>query len=231
MTKKFNLSPLINHFKNKDPKIASRLANFTQATSNLENLKRTAQVLINIANELDETAPALANQADALREQLVSSAGFDFQSGDKLMDKEGCGDMMHGAPGHKCMGPEDQETVVVVVEEPGMDMMSGDKLMDEDATTTDEVTVEELVEDHEPEIEDPKEPEPEFDMVALDDIREELENMRFRIADRPRREALESAIEHIEKAMDYHSAAKRRRDKVHEIFDSAGLALRLKDFD
>lgn len=79
-------------------------------------------------------------------------------------------------------------------------------------------------------IEEITEPAPEYDEVGLDDIKSELENMKWHVADKYRRQALESAIEHIEKARDYHSACNSRKDKVHKIFDDAGLALRLKDF-
>lgn len=149
-------------------------------------------------------------------------------SGQKMMEPmmESTGDCMDSDPG--------EETVVLVVED--IDSMGGDKMMSEmmDAPVEDKemlVSVEDLVEEQDPEIDEIVEPEAEHDIVGLEDIKEELEHMKFRIADKKKREALEEAIEHIEKAMDYHDASRRRRDKVHSIFDGAGLALRLKDFE
>lgn len=82
-----------------------------------------------------------------------------------------------------------------------------------------------------PEIEEITEPKQEYDMVSMDDIKSRLENMKWRIADKKGREALEQSIEFIEKAQKYHDAKKRNVGKAHEIFEGAGLQLRLKDFE
>jgi len=85
--------------------------------------------------------------------------------------------------------------------------------------------------DMEPALEDVQEQEPEKDDITLDDLKDRLANMKWRVADKKGREAIEQAIEHVEKAQQYHDAKKSRLSKAHEIFDHAGLALRVKDFE
>lgn len=81
MTTKFNLNPLINYFSDKDPTIASRLASLAFSDSELSNaqLKRIAQALVQIADEVDNTDPALAEEADDLlatiTAQMMAPAG------------------------------------------------------------------------------------------------------------------------------------------------------------
>jgi hypothetical protein len=220
MTKKLNLTPLIKHFSKTNPVIATRLGNLTESFKTnktaLLRLQKLASTLVEIGNELDATNPALAAEADALLQEVVKQAqGLE---GHKMM---GCTD--------KCMGGHhDHQPAVLMIEPMGH---GGHMLHDSGDMAMDDLSMEPSLEDEDPTIEEVTEPEPEYDMVSLEDIKSELEHMKFRIADRSRREALESAIEHIEKAMDYHKASKSRRDKVHNIFDGAGLALRLKDFE
>jgi hypothetical protein len=185
----------------------------TKEAGEYVKLKRLANTLVEIGNELDMTNPTLASETDALLQEVVKQAQM-LDAGSKMM---GCSD--------KCMGGYHDHQPTVMMIEP---MHGGHMLHDSELDTE---GLEGLESAEGPAIEEITEPEPEYDMVSLDDIKSELENMKWRIADKKRREALEGAIEHIEKAMDYHNASKSRRDKVHSIFDEAGLSLRLKDFE
>jgi hypothetical protein len=207
MTKKLNLTPLIKHFSNKNAKVAKRLEDLTKVSKAAETIdfKSTAKTLVATANKFDLTNPTLAQEADKLLADLYKYA--------QGLDPKAAEDFKRGFGGIKMMGCSDK--------------CSGS--YHDHPTDSDVMYVEDL-DTHDPEIIEIEEPTPEYDLIGLEDIKSELENMKWRIADKKRRQALEAAIEHIEKAQQYHDACKSRKDKVHNIFDEAGLALRLKDF-
>jgi hypothetical protein len=173
-----------------------------------KDFRKIAKTLVATANKFDVTNPSLAKEADKLLADLYKLA--------QNLDPNATKNFMKGYGGIKMMGCSDK--------------CSGsyhDHPTDSDVMYVDDL---DMHNDHDPEIVEIEEPTPEYDLIGLDDVKSELENMKWRIADKKRREALETAIEHIEKAQQYHDACKSRKDKVHSIFDNAGLALRLKDF-
>lgn len=188
------------------------LAASKMKVSNTTQAKKLAQVLVEIADQLDTTEPELAAEADAILRELHKQAGM------------GCSNMEMGHEhSEKCMGGGSPGVMLVMDEAAPM---GGQMMMDDS-----EFGASPVDENMEPSIEDMKDPEPERDEVTLDDLRERLESMKWRVADRAGREALQQAIEHVEKAQQHHGAKRSRLDKAHEIFDHAGLALRVKDFE
>lgn len=167
-------------------------------------LQKLAEALVEIADELDQTDPEMAKEADLLLQDLYKQAA----SGCKMM----------GVPGHMHSDECFQEMM------PAMDRFESG--MEEIPMV---VSLEDL--DRDPEIMEVAEPEPEFDEVSLDDLDGRLDSMKWRVADRSRKEILEKAKEHALKAKQYYEAYKRYRDKTHSIFDEAGEALRLKSFE
>jgi hypothetical protein len=218
MTKKLNLTPLIKHFSNKNKKVAKRLENLTKKASKTSNdldVKSTLKTLVATADKFDLTNPALAQEADKLLIDLYKYAQYKYAQGLNPTKVEQFGKpFSRPSGGTKMMGCSDK--------------CSGS--YHDHPTDSDVMYVEDLDNHSDPEIVEIEEPAPEYDLIGLEDIKSELENMKWRIADKKRRQALEGAIEHIEKAQQYHDACKSRKDKVHNIFDEAGLALRLKDF-
>jgi hypothetical protein len=85
--------------------------------------------------------------------------------------------------------------------------------------------------DSEPEIEEIKEPEPEYDRVTIQDLKDMIDNAsRYPIAFRKNKELLERAVENAEKAIKYFEAYKRFLNETHSTLDSGELKMRLKDF-
>jgi len=176
--------------------------------SSNSRIKKIATALLEIADELDRTDPELARSADTLLQELLKEASGMCP----LMDKEGhsCTNMCMRPLMDEDMFPEESESRSFSVQD---------------------IVDPQVLEVEDPDISTPSEPEPEFDEVSLEDLDDRLGGMKWRIADKPRREALEKAKEHALKAKEYYDAYKRYQDKTHSIFDEAGEALRLKKFD
>jgi predicted DNA-binding protein len=162
----------------------------------------------NQTKKLASTLVAIADQLDTSDPELAAEADSILQELYKQAS-EGCGSMEMGHEhSEECMGSP----------------MMGSPMMDSEFGAS-------PLEDMEPALEDVQEPEEEKDDITLDDLKDRLANMKWRVADKKGREAIEQAIEHVEKAQQYHDAKKSRLSKAHEIFDHAGLALRVKDFE
>jgi len=172
--------------------------------SAVSELQKFAEALVEIADELDSTDPELAKEADLLLEEIYKQAA----AGCKMM----------GVPGHEHSDECFQEMM------PAMDRFESG--LESEPTI---VSLEQL--DKDPEIMEVPEPEPEYDQISLEDLDERLDSMKWRVADRSRKEILEKAKEHAQKAKQYFEAYKRYRDRTHSIFDEAGEALRLKSFE
>lgn len=189
-----------------------------KTSSTNPRLSKIATTLVEIADELDVVDPELAKSADLLLQELLKEASGMCP----LMGKEGhaCTEMCMRPLMDEDMFPEDSESKSFSVQD----------IVDQGYHDHDEEP-EEVLEIEDPDISAPSEPEPEYDEVSLEDLDTRLDGLNWRIADRPRREALEKAKEHALKAKQYYDAFKRYKDKTHSIFDEAGEALRLKKFD
>jgi hypothetical protein len=178
--------------------------------SQKRSLNKVAEALIEIANELDTSDPELASEADSILKDLVRQAS--------------CGSMEMGhVHSEKCMGSPSSAPVIAP--------MGGHFIMDEKEDMPEDVEIVRIEDLKDPDIYEPSEPEPEFDEVSLEDLDDRLSGLKWRIADKHRREALEKAKEHATKAKEYYDAFRRYKNKTHSIFDEAGEALRLKDFE
>jgi len=184
--------------------------------SNQVQLQKIANTLIEIADELDSTDPELAAEADSILQDMIKGASA------------GCSQML--MPGHscseKCMG---SMVMAPQNDHSGHFEMGEPEEMEEESSHS--FDIEDLVEVEDPMLEELQEPEVERDMVTLDDLRDRLASMKWRIADKGAREALEKAIMYVEKAQQGHGFKKNYLNKAHEVFDHAGLALRVKDFE
>ena len=242
---KLNLKPLIQKFAATRPEVASKLSEIAGRKIDSKVFKQ-AQALIEIADELDSVDPVMSNEADALLLDLVKQAQFAPQLNQEKVKQ------FNPFGAKKCMGPKEEmiptmgdmkpamgdedEVGVDEDEEPEAQELDFDKLNLENVESedySDEDESEDYSNEDKPEIEieDVTEPEEERDLVSLEDLQERLDNMKFRFTDRKTREALQQAIEYVEKAMKYHDAKGKHVNKVHEIFDNAGLQMRLKDFE
>lgn len=268
MTVKLNLSPLIKHFSDKNPTMAQRLHSLTKTAGKPNNsqFKKLAQALTAIADELDQTDPELATEADQILRDLIKQAGcsnmeMGHEHSEKCMGMAPAGvTLLVDEPGHgdHQMGhsPDDEMLDVdnlkgegrsIGLEGIGLhssDSPHGSSMSEEDEGQSNILDQLESVEQGrknwdraknsegvEPSLEELSDPEPEYDTVTLDDLKDRLDNMKWRVSDRKGREALEQAISHIERAQQHHGAKETRLRKAHELFDGAGLALRVKDFE
>jgi len=204
MTVKLNLNPLIKHF-GEDSNVGRCLSRHAGLTpKNNKKVNKLADILVEIANEVDASDPELAKEADNILKDLVKEAGY-FDSISLPVVEE-----------------ESEETPIDEPTEVG-----GAFLMEKEG----DPEMEEVIEIEEPMIEEIPEPEPEYDEVSLEDLEERRDNYRFRISDKGRREKLEEAISVTKKAIEYNDATNRFRNKAHDIFDDMGESFRLKKFD
>ena len=244
MTTKLNLNPLIKRFASANPEVATRLLSLTgykaPKTAETNRMSRIAQVLIDIANELDVSDPELAAEADALLQEVVKEA----QEGHMGMSNPMMENFdMGAAPCMHDMGSEpDMGSPVMILEvsdeAPSEESHGSDKMMEKqmDPSPVEEqmggdYLVEDLTES-DPEIEEIQEPEEEFDLLGMDDFDDLLNNAgRYSISRRKEKPVYESAKMMAQKSKDYFDAYKRYRNKAHDEFDGAGLKFRLKDFE
>ena len=226
-----NLKKLIDRFSTKNPELATKLATLT---GNDEKIFRQAQALIEVADELDAVDPEMAAEADILLKELVANCGSCSKcsvanmDSEKLMMDQMAADVplqedMAGAQKMQYeMDPEEDDDVAELDFE-NLSLNDVREEIDDDTANPDpEINIE---------IEEIDEQTDEYDLVNLDELRSRAELMKWKMTDRKAKAAIESAIEYIEKAQNYHAAKKTHLNKVHSIFDEAGLPLRMKDFD
>lgn len=240
MTAKINLTSLINYFSDKDKKIASRLSRLAgdkacqacgkigcdcgcngdpekcnckseakEAKFNPAKVRKIAEVLIEIADKFDQSEPELAREADRfLKELLVQANSY-------------------------CMGPEQAQPMFMAAPmeqfSPAPSMLAESQDLEDDLEHVEEVPESNLEEDLEKDLEeDVNTPATEYDEVSLDDFRNRIDGLNFRLTDRNRKERWQTAHEMAEKAMKHLQRGRDLMDQAHGMLDEGGDVIRFK---
>lgn len=76
-------------------------------------------------------------------------------------------------------------------------------------------------------IEEPTEPEPEYDEMTIDEFKGLIDSMRWRHSQGPKRQKYEQVLEHIEKAKEYFDAYREWSEYAHKLFEDEPIRIKI----
>lgn len=259
MTAKLNLNPLINYFKDKDPKIASRLARVAAeqekpfASGFLSDGDLMSKVVTLGKKNKSATQAELEDVKKMIGSYIMNSDRFKKDADkhlSRLKDKNTVFDLVKffydyilkaGGQGvikaqtsnfqklaqtlievadeldstDPALAQEaDDILATVVAQYCGMMEMDAGPMVSDDELPLDEV---ELAQDA-----------PQYDEVGLDEFKDAIDGMKFRLTDAPKRENRMQAYEMAAKGQKYLSRGKELMERAHKMLDDGGEQIRFK---
>jgi len=77
-------------------------------------------------------------------------------------------------------------------------------------------------------IEEPKEPQPQFDEVSIDEFKNIIQGMKLRHSQGAQRQKYEQILQHVEKAQEYFKAYKEWSDYAHSLFGDEPIRIKIE---
>jgi hypothetical protein len=188
--------------------------------------RQAITTLVKVADSLeDKGAVKEAQMADQILHDFQQSLPQAFNFGPPTSTLETLTDTLE-TPTIPTEVPADRE---VVVEEPQVEV-EGVPFTDLEKGTepADEVTVEEAADLREVTIEEPSEPEANFDEMTIPEFKEMIEGLRWRHSQGPKRQKYEEILKNLEKANDYLQAHKEWSEYAHRLFEDEPIRIKFE---